>query len=112
MTLLVGLAPDERSGGALALAGVLARSAGEDLVVSTVAPHGRDVPTMSRVDAEYAAYLAAQARDALGAARERLGEDIAARFEDRSARSVPAGSSTPYGATDAMSCWVPPPMAP
>ena len=101
MTLLVGLAPDERSGGALALAGMLARSAGEDLVVTTVAPHGWDVPSLARVDAEYAAYLAAQARDALAAARERLGADIGARFEERSARSAPAGILDAVRATTA-----------
>ena len=101
MTLLVGLAPDERSGGALALGAVLARSAGEDLVVSTVAPHGWDVPSLSRVDAEYTAYLAAQARDALAGARERLGDDIPARFEERSAKSVPAGILDAVRATTA-----------
>jgi len=101
MTLLVGLAPDERSGAALALGAVLARSAAEDLVVTTVAPHGWDVPSLARVDAEYAAYLAEQAREALTAARERLGDDITARFEDRSARSVPAGILDAVRATDA-----------
>ena len=101
MTLLVGLAPDERGGGALALGALLARATAEDLVVSTVAPHGWDVPSLARVDAEYTAHLAAQARDALAAARERLGADIRARFEERSARSVPAGILDAVRATNA-----------
>jgi nucleotide-binding universal stress UspA family protein len=101
MTLLVGLAPNERSGGALALGAVLAHSTGQDLVVTTVTPHGWDVPSLARVDAEYTASLAAQARDTLAAARERLGDDIEARFEQRSARSVPAGILDAVRATDA-----------
>jgi nucleotide-binding universal stress UspA family protein len=101
VTLLVGLAPDERSGGALALAGLLARSTGEDLVVTTVAPHGWDVPSLARVDADFTAHLAAQAREALDAARQRLGDEVHARFEERSARSVPAGILDATRATDA-----------
>ena len=101
MTLVVGLGGAERSGGALALGAVLARSANEDLVVSTVTPHGWDVPSLARVDAEYTAYLAEQARDALAAARERLGDDIRARFEERSAKSVPAGILDAARATEA-----------
>ena len=101
MTLVVGLSPDERSGGALALGAVLGRSVGAELVVTTVAPHGWDVPSLARVDAEYTAYLAEQARDALAAARERLGDDLRARFEERSARSVPAGVLDAVRATHA-----------
>ena len=54
MSLLVGFAPDARGKAVLHLAGMLARSADEDLVVCAVVP-APWYPSPARVDAEYQA---------------------------------------------------------
>ena len=51
MTLVVGFAPDGRGRGVLHLAAMLARSAGDDLVVCAVIPSPWP-PSPARVDAE------------------------------------------------------------
>ena len=90
MSLLVGFAPDGRGKAVLHLAGMLARSTGEDLVVCAVVP-APWYPSPARVDAEYQQYLQQTANEALEKARARLPSDIPATFEVHDARSVPAG---------------------
>jgi nucleotide-binding universal stress UspA family protein len=90
MSLLVGFAPDGRGKAVLHLAGMLARSAEDDLVVCAVVP-APWYPSPARVDAEYQEYLQAAAKEALDKARTRLPSDIPAAFEIHDARSVPAG---------------------
>jgi hypothetical protein len=56
MTMVVGFAPDGRGRAVLHLAGMLARSAGDELLVCAVIPLPWP-PSPARVDAEYRAYL-------------------------------------------------------
>jgi nucleotide-binding universal stress UspA family protein len=90
MTLVVGFAPDGRGRAVLHLAGMLARSSGDDLVVCAVVPSPWP-PSPARVDAEYRAYLDGAANDALEQARARLPADIPATHVVHHARSAPAG---------------------
>jgi nucleotide-binding universal stress UspA family protein len=90
MTLVASFAPDGRGRGVLHLAGMLARSSGDDLVVCAVIPAPWP-PSPARVDAEYQAELERAANEALEQARARLPSDIPARFVTRHARSAPAG---------------------
>ena len=76
MSLLVGFAPDGRGRAVLHLAGMLARSAGDDLVVCAVVP-APWYPSPARVDAEY---------------RDYLQQDGAARRWTRRARGCPPTS--------------------
>ena len=68
---------------------MLARSAGDDLVVCAVIPAPWP-PSPARVDAEYQAYLEQAASEALEQARERLPEDIPAQYVVH-ARALGAG---------------------
>ena len=90
MTLVVGFAPDGRGRAVLHLAAMLARSAGDDLVVCAVVPLPWP-PGVARVDAEYQAELEAIANEALAQARARLPADLPAAYVIHHARSVPAG---------------------
>ena len=90
MTLVVGYAPDARGEAALHLAGMLARSFGDDLVVCSVIPTPW-APGMARVDAEHDAFLDQLADEALEQARAMLAAGIAATFVRHRARSAPAG---------------------
>ena len=90
MTLVVGYAPGGRGGAVLHLAGMLARSAREDLVVCAVVPSPwPGVP--GQVDSEYRGFLDGMARTALERARARLPGDVAAACVVQHARSAPAG---------------------
>jgi nucleotide-binding universal stress UspA family protein len=88
--MLVGWAPDGSGRAVLRLAGMLARTDNDDLVVCTVVPEAWP-PSPARVDAEYQAYLDQAAQDALDDAREHLPGDIPATFVIQHARSTPAG---------------------
>jgi nucleotide-binding universal stress UspA family protein len=90
VTLVVGCAPDGRGRAVLHLAGMLARSADEELVLCAVVPAAWP-PSPARVDAEYRAYTERAAEEALAAARSRLPDDVPARSVVRHARSAPAG---------------------
>ena len=90
MTLVVGYAPDARSGAVLDLAGMLARSAQEDAVVCAVVPSPWPRGS-AQVDSEYGRVLDGMAEAALERARERLPGDVAAAFLVHHARSAPAG---------------------
>ena len=90
MTMVVGFAPDGRGRAVLHLAAMLARSAGDELVVCAVVPLPWP-PSPARVDAEYRAHLDATANAALEQARARLPSDVPATYVVHHARSAPAG---------------------
>jgi nucleotide-binding universal stress UspA family protein len=90
VTIVVGFAPDGRGRAVLHLAGMLARSPDDDLVVCAVVPAPWP-PSPARVDAEYRAYLERTAQEALDKARARLPGEIPATFLVHHARSTPAG---------------------
>jgi nucleotide-binding universal stress UspA family protein len=90
MTMLVAVAPDGRGRAVLHLAGMLARSAGDDLVLCAVVPVTWP-PGPARVDAEYQEHLDRAATDALEAARSRLPDDLPVSVVVHHARSAPAG---------------------
>jgi nucleotide-binding universal stress UspA family protein len=69
---------------------MLARSAGDDLVVCSVVP-APWVPGMARIDAEYRKELDDIADTALDAARKNLPDNVKASFVRHSAKSAPAG---------------------
>jgi nucleotide-binding universal stress UspA family protein len=90
VTLVVGYAPDGRGRAVLHLAGMLARSAQEDLVVCAVVPSPWPGEP-GQVDSEYREFLDGMARTALERARARLPGDVAAAGVVHHARSGPAG---------------------
>ena len=90
MTMLVAYAPDGHGRAVLHLAAMLARSAGDALLVGAVVPVSWP-PSPARVDAEYQAELQRAADEALESARARLPEDIPVTTAVHRARSTPAG---------------------
>lgn len=90
MTMLVGIAPDGRGRAALHLAGMLARSGGDDVLLCAVVPQPWP-PSPARVDAEYRGYLDRTASEALEQAQARLPGDVTATSVVHHARSAPAG---------------------
>ena len=90
MTLVVGLAPDGRGQAVLHLAGMLARSAGDDLVACTVVP-ARWPLGHAEEESEYRRFLDGMAQAALERARVRLPGDVAGNWVVHHARSAPAG---------------------
>jgi nucleotide-binding universal stress UspA family protein len=90
MTMIVGYAPDERGRSAVHLASMLARAAGDDLVVCAVVP-APWAPGMARVDTEYQSYLDEVADRALEQARTQVPHDIPAVYVRQRARSAPVG---------------------
>ncbi len=90
MTMIVGYAPDERGKAALHLAGMLARSAADDLVVCSVVP-APWLPSMARVDSEYQEFLDESADQALEQARANMPEALSVNYLRYRARSAPAG---------------------
>jgi nucleotide-binding universal stress UspA family protein len=90
MTIVVGLPPDLRNWGAMHLAGMLARSARDDLLVCAVVPTPW-APSPARVDAEYRAELERDANERLEEARARMPDDLTIRTLVHHARSAPAG---------------------
>ena len=90
MTVLVGYSPKAREHGGLALAAMLARSSGEQLVVCCVVPNRWESASVARVDVEYAEHLNGLARDALADAKAFIGQDADAAYVVRTGRSVPS----------------------
>ena len=88
--MVVGYAPDGRGRAVLHLAGMLARSAGDDLVLCAVVP-ATWPPSPARVDAEYREHIGREAAQALDQARTRLPDDVRVSVLVHSARSTPAG---------------------
>ncbi|TDD89922.1 universal stress protein [Actinomadura darangshiensis] len=74
MRVLVGYSPDERGDDALALAALAARTMAAPLTVLHVHPPPWPARGPGSVDAEWVAYLKAQAEEALAAAAGRLAE--------------------------------------
>jgi nucleotide-binding universal stress UspA family protein len=90
MTIVVGVPPDGRGRGGVLLAGMLARSAQDDLVLCAVVPAPWP-PSPARVDAEYRAQLDRDASAALSAGAARLPTDVSAVTVVHHARSVASG---------------------
>ena len=90
MTLVAGYALDGRRRAVLHLAGMLARSSGEDLLLCAVVPESWP-PSPARVDAEYREVVEREAHAVLQRARERIGDDVEVSTLVHHARSVPAG---------------------
>lgn len=90
MTMVVGYAPDGRGRAVLHLAGMLARSSGDELVLCAIVPAAWP-PSPARVDAEYREHLEREANDVLERARERIGDDVEVSTLVHHARSIPAG---------------------
>ncbi|WP_347352813.1 universal stress protein [Intrasporangium sp.] len=90
MTIVVGVAPNQRGHAALNLAAVLARSSGEPLVVCAVIPTGWG-PQWLRASGPDLHYLDEAAEDALEQARAHLPADITVQVAAQRARSVASG---------------------
>lgn len=88
--MIVGWAPHKGGKAALHLAAMLARSAGDDLVVCTVLPAPM-IPGMARIDAEYQQQLITDADRSLDQARSEIPGDVSARFVRHRARSAAVG---------------------
>src|SRR3954454_12414088 len=87
MTILIGLAPNERGAAAVHLGSMLGRSVSDDVVVVTVVPAPWP-PRSDRLDAEYLALQEKTAQEALAAARAGIGSDLSVELVTHSARSV------------------------
>ena len=90
MTILVGYPINRRAKAVLSLAGMLARSSGEDLLVCTVIP-APWMPGLSRADEGYRSYIDESAESALAQARADLAKDVPAKFTTVQSRSAPSG---------------------
>ncbi|MFH5206666.1 universal stress protein [Antrihabitans sp. NCIMB 15449] len=90
MTLIVGYSPDGKNKAIIHLAAMLARSAGEDVVVCSVTP-AAPLPSAARVDEEYRRYAHGEASAALDAARKIMPADIEAEYVVHDARSTSSG---------------------
>ena len=90
MAILVGYPTNRRAKAVLSLAGMLARSNGEDVVVCTVILDPR-VPGIAREDPGFRSYVDELADNALAQAREDMPTDVAVQFTRIDARSVPSG---------------------
>ncbi len=94
MTILVGFAPgrDDQSG--LELAATLARSSGQDLLVTTVVPATWPTPVAGHTDREFEEWADQRGLDAVSEARALLDNhcpDVTAQVEWVAGRSVPGG---------------------
>ncbi len=74
MTILLAVAPDDRDTGAPALAIAIARARDEDVLVVTVVPTPWGIPSMARVDAEFAEWAAERGAATLTAAVQVLAD--------------------------------------
>jgi nucleotide-binding universal stress UspA family protein len=90
MTIVIGLAPNERGAAAVHLGSMLARSTSDDVVVATVVPTPWP-PNPYRIDDEYLALQEQAAREALAVARSQIGPDLPVELVTHHARSVSSG---------------------
>jgi nucleotide-binding universal stress UspA family protein len=90
VTILVGYPTNRRAKAVLNLAGMLARSSGDDIVVCTVLPIPW-VPGVARDDPKFRTYAQELADTALAHAREDMPGDVTARFTTIHAKSAPTG---------------------
>jgi nucleotide-binding universal stress UspA family protein len=101
MNYLVGLTADRGGRDALALGRMLARTGDVTLTVCIVLPEVWGHPSLARVDAEYAAFLARYAEDTIAEAREFIGDAVRAEYVSTSARTASEGLMTTAAQTDA-----------
>src|SRR5688500_17785873 len=90
MTVVVGLSPGERVPPAVNLGAMLARSANQPIVVTALVPEPWP-PNPYGFDEEFLAYQASAAEKALAEAQAQVGDDLAADYVLRRARSVASG---------------------
>lgn len=94
MTVIAGYAFGHASSGVLELASAVAAARGEDLLVVTVVPPRWNVPSMARVDGEFAAWAAEHGQAVLDEAQaglDAIGNEVPASFQQVSHRSAAAG---------------------
>jgi nucleotide-binding universal stress UspA family protein len=101
MNYLVGLTADRSGRDALALGRMLARTGDVTLTVCIVIPEVWGHPSLARVDAEYAAFLARYAEDTIAEAREFIGDAVQAEYISTSARTATEGLITTAREKDA-----------
>jgi nucleotide-binding universal stress UspA family protein len=101
MNYLVGLTADRGGRDALALGRMLARTGDVTLTVCIVLPEVWGHPSLARVDAEYASFLASYAEDTIAEAREFVGDAARAEYVTTSARTATEGLVTTATQTDA-----------
>jgi nucleotide-binding universal stress UspA family protein len=94
MNYLVGLTADRGGRDALALGRMLARTGNVTLTVCIVLPEVWGHPSLARVDAEYAAFLASHAEDTIAEARDFIGDAVQAEYVSTSARTATEGLIT------------------
>lgn len=90
MTILAGCGVKESGASSLALAAMLARSYGEDVVVAVVLAAAWP-PIPERIDAEYRDYLTRRGEETLEQARRWMPDDVSATFVLHRAASIAAG---------------------
>lgn len=90
MTILVGYPLKRRAKAVLSLAGMLARTSGEDLMVCVVIP-APWMPGMSRADQGYRAYIDELVDTAMAQAREDMPADVTVQYTTVQAKSAPGG---------------------
>ena len=90
MTIVVGYPTNRRAKAVLSLAGMLARSTGDDVVVCTTIRDPR-VPGVVRDDPEFRSYADELADAALAQAREDMPKDVGVQFARIDAHSIPSG---------------------
>ena len=101
MNYLVGLTADRGGRDALALGRMLARTGDVTLTVCIVLPEVWGHPSLARVDAEYASFLASYAEDTIAEAREFVGDAARAEYVTTSARTATEGLVTTATQTEA-----------
>ena len=90
MTILVGYPTNRRAKAVLSLAGMLARSNGEDIVVCSALPMPW-VPGIAREDPGFRSYVDELADNALAQAHDDMPSDVQVKFTTVYARSTPSG---------------------
>jgi len=98
---VVAYSSDSGGRAALALGRIFAASGGVTLVVTMITPETWGYPSIARVDAEYAEFLASHAAQSLEEARQALGDGVEAEFLARAARSPTEGILSLIAETEA-----------
>lgn len=91
MTIVVGYTPEESGAAALALAGVLARSTGQELVVGVVVAIPQVPADVLTIEGDPHGPLRRWADQVLDQARASVPADVEATYQVRLATSIPAG---------------------
>jgi nucleotide-binding universal stress UspA family protein len=98
---VVAYSSDSGGRSALALGRLFAGSGDVSLVVAMITPETWGYPSVARVDAEYAEFLASHAAQALQEAQQALGDGVEVEFLARAARSPAEGILSLIAETDA-----------